>query len=164
MGAVALVVLGFALAEIGALLRGWLGSRKRDKALVRAARDEVSSLIAVVQNNQALVQRELGLLAQQQPQHLVNPLDPIPTGFWEAVRWNPPRQLAKGNALSQTRDVARRTQLVNSIIESRETFRMNNMALSGLHQTLQSYDQLLQQFQGELLTALQELEPLLANR
>jgi len=117
---------------------------------------------ATATNDRNILQRELQLVAKQQ--HVVNPLDPIPTGFWEAIRWSPPRRLLdESDALTKARSVARLTQMVNEMISSREAFRVNNLAMSDFYATLKTYDELLDQFLGELIAALSELGPRLVR-
>jgi hypothetical protein len=45
------------------------------------------------------------------------------------------------------------------MVRSRERYRAANQALSGLNDSLQKYDELLRQFQGELIAAIDELGP-----
>jgi hypothetical protein len=159
---ISLVVLGFVLAELGAWWRDSRTNAARERTLLKAAVDEVASVTATATNDRNILQRELQLVAKQQ--HVVNPLDPIPTGFWEAIRWSPPRRLLdESDALRKARSVARLTQMVNEMISSREAFRVNNLAMSDFYATLKTYDELLDQFLGELIAALNELGPLLVR-
>jgi hypothetical protein len=148
-----------------AIARGWdvLGTRRdrwtREKAVLLAIREEIRANRERAVNNQQLVMKELALLKQDR--RLINPFDPLGEGFWELVRLDPPRSLAEGQGLVYARRVARLTTQVNEMIRSRERFRAPNQALQGLNSFLQKYDELIQRFQGELLEAIDALDPLL---
>jgi hypothetical protein len=117
-------LLGFVLAMAWDLYKERRERGRRDDAVLFAPKAEIDSIAATVKNNQALVRRELGILPGQ---HLINPLDPIEGGFWDVVKLNPPQVfLADEATLSQVRDVARRTDQVNEMLRSRETFRVGN--------------------------------------
>lgn len=152
----ALVILGFVLAIGWDVLKTRRVTRRRDVSLLTAARAEVKAIQSTVQNNQNLIERELQVLTEQQ--HLLNPLDPVEGGFWDVVKLDPPRWLLlEPETLAQVRTVARLTAQVNEMIRSRETFRVGSKALSNFSEHLEKYDQLLIQFQSELLTALSQL-------
>lgn len=78
----------------------------RDRSVVAAIREEVRANRGLLENNQELLLRELKLLVRHE--RLVNPLDPLGTGFWELVKLDPPLVLqANADALSEVRRVAR---------------------------------------------------------
>src|SRR4051794_15911044 len=66
----------------------------KDTNVVQAIREEIEVNQTLVQSHQRLIQREVALLENNQ--RLVNPLDPLATGFWEIVKFNPPANLAPG--------------------------------------------------------------------
>jgi hypothetical protein len=153
-----LTLFGFLLAMAWDLVKVQRERNQRDESILRAARDEVDAVQATVTNNRNLIQTELGYLGEQPPTHLVNPLDPLEGGFWDVVKLNPPRALVREpDTLARVRDVARRTDQINEMIRSREAFRVSNLAISNFDSRLRSYDELLQQFQAELLEALDSL-------
>ncbi len=159
-----LTLFGFVLAMGWDLLKTERGNRQREKSLFQAATAEVAAVSATVTNNQKLVRSELDLLSQQPPRHLVSPLDPVPGGFWDVVKFNPPRTFVRDpETLTNVRDVARRTDQINEMIRSRETFRVGNLAISDFHGILRSYDKLLERLQDELLGALATLQDALVS-
>jgi hypothetical protein len=151
-----LVVLGVLLATVRDLIRDARASKRRDQAVLEAVAAEVQSLIALVENNQALTQSDLQLLAQGQ--RLVNPIDPIVTGVWDLVKVAPPRGVRERRELLSTiLDVSRRAGQVNEMIRSRESFRIVNQAHPSFTGQMTTYDHLLMTFQGELLEVLRAL-------
>ncbi len=163
-----LTLFGFLLAMGWDLLKTERGNRQREKSLFQAALAEVTAVSATVTNNQIYVRKELDLLSQQTPQHLINPLDPVPGGFWDVVKLNPPRTFVRDpETLTKVRDVARRTDQINEIIRSRETFRVGNLlaisTVSNADGILRSYDEHLERFQDELLGALATLQDALVS-
>ncbi len=164
-------LFGFLLAIGWDLLKTERGNRQREKSLFQAATAEVAAVSATVTNNQNLVRQELDLLSQQSPRHLVTPLDPVPGGFWDVVKLNPPRTFVRDpETLTKVRDVARRTDQINEIIRSRETFRVGNLVaisnlsnLSNAGEVLRIYDEHLERFQDELLGALATLQDALVS-
>jgi hypothetical protein len=155
-----IAIFAFVLAWIWDVIKSRRDARRRDKSVLVSARAEIDSLIATVTNNLNLVRSELELL--EEDKSLVNPLDPVAGGFWEVVRTNLPESLIRdASALSQLTDVSRRTEQVSEMIRSREAFRVNNQAFSGLTFGLKSYDGLLERFQEELLAALNDLKPVI---
>jgi len=148
----------------------------RDRSVVAAIREEVRANRGLLENNQELLLRELKLLVRHE--RLVNPLDPLGTGFWELVKLDPPLVLqGNADALSEVRRVARLSGQVNEMLRSRELYRttsapdaMKQAGLASLtgdtemgstDKMLAGYDRLLVTFQGELLQAIEQLEPAL---
>ncbi len=154
-------LFAFALATA----RDWLKDRRtrqrREQAVLRALQGEIASLRPGAENDLALVQHELQQLLPGK-RALLNPLNPLGTSFLDLVRIDPPAALiAHEDALPQLRDVARRAQQVDEMIRAREAFRAANQALSGLYDTLEKYDALIERWLSELLEALGRLERLL---
>lgn len=96
--------------------------------------------------------------------HVINPLDPIPTDFWDAMKWNAPNLLLSHTVvLNKIRDLARLSQQVNAMIASREMFRLNQRPdptatnPSIYFDTIGAYDRLLVTFQDQLLQAVDDL-------
>jgi hypothetical protein len=159
-----LVLFGFALALGWDVLKSRRARRERDDALLFAALAEIDAVRGTVGNNQNLVVAELDMLSKLPRKTLLNPLDPVEGGFWDVVKHNPPQAvLASPEVLGRIRDVSRRTAQVTEMIRSREMFRVTGIALSNYEDRMQAYDQLLRQFQGELLDALDELKPALES-
>lgn len=139
--------------------------RQKDRAVLAAIAEEVSANIRTAENNRNLVQEELRLIATNQ--RLVNPLDPLETGFWELVKLDPPRGLVLDTvALANVREVARLASQVNQMLHSRERFRVSSPLLT-MHRRdgtqswvdeLRGYDVLLDRFHGELLNALRRVQ------
>jgi hypothetical protein len=104
----AIAIFAFVLAVGWDVLRARRERTQRDRALLTAALAETEATIATASNDLGLVQRELGLLAKDQ--RLLNPLDPIEGGFWDAIKLDPPAALfEEADTLARIRDVSRRT-------------------------------------------------------
>jgi hypothetical protein len=86
-----IAIFAFVLAMGWDIWKTWRDRRRRDRAVLQASLAEVEAIRATVQNNQNLVEHEPETL----PQHLINPLDPFESGFWELVRLDPPAMLLK---------------------------------------------------------------------
>jgi hypothetical protein len=154
-----LAIFAFLLAIAWDEYKAYRDAGRRDDALFATAEDEIDAIAATARNDLALVMEDLGLLALDPPLSLENPLDPIESGFWDVMKLNPPRALLRDRAtLGKVRDVARRTDQVNEMIRSRETFRSTVVAFSGMSQRLSGYDRLIKRWLEELLPALDELK------
>jgi hypothetical protein len=99
---------------------------------------------------------------------VLNPLDPLETGFWELVKIDPPQALLlDAEALANVREVARLVGQVNQMVNSREVFRVSSPLLTmraadgtpSWAEPLRGYDRLLDRFLGELLDALHRVQP-----
>lgn len=156
----ALVLFGFVLAMCWDVYKGRREAARRDNALLYAAVAEVEAVKGTVLNDLNIVNSELKLLPSGH--RLLNPLDPVEGGFWDAVKYNPPRALVRDErTLARVRDVARRTDQVNEMIRSREAFRVANPALSTMNDVLTDYDKLIARWLSELAEALNVLQPAL---
>ena len=95
---------------------------------------------------------------------LLNPLDPVTSGFWDLVKIHTPQALlGDAKVLSKIANAARQTEQVAQMIRSREAFRASNQALSSFQQQMEKYDQLLQTFIRELIQVLRELKGLMES-
>lgn len=142
--------------------------RQQDKNTIGAIRDEIEINRELVRSHRHLIEQELDLL--DNGQRLVNPLDPLATGFWDIVKFNPPSNMP-GETLALSRDVARLTVQVNEILRSRELFRVASPLLTmdafgddGRTELawvgpLRGYDDLLWRFLGELGESMRLLGP-----
>lgn len=169
-GAIA-VLIGFLLATSRDELKAYREQGRRDRAVLRAIREEIDANRGLLTNNQALVKQELKDLAATGAR-TVNPLDPVQSGFWDLVKRDLPRSIAEAeDSLPAVREAARLTGQVNQMIESRERFKAT---LAGIHgftsghgpgmpglDELAAYDRLLETFQRELLEAIDRLDPVL---
>jgi hypothetical protein len=158
----AIAVFAFLLAIVWDVLKSERERGRRDRAVIAASDAEISTLSVMVLNNRNLVLMELNLLRKGKAAGLTNPLDPIPSGFWDLVKLDPPQALLRDEeTLAKIRDISRRTDQVTEMIRSREAFRTTNRSLPSYDKELRQYDELLETFLGELLNALNALHPLI---
>ncbi len=162
LGGGVVAIFAFALAMAWDVIRFRREQRQRDRAVLQCALAEIDTLLGILQNNLNLVEKELSLISDKQKM-LLNPLDPVTSGFWDLVKIHMPQAfLGNADVLSRISNASRRTEQIAQMIRSREAFRISNQALSSLLQQMEKYDQLLHTFIRELIGALQELKPLLA--
>jgi hypothetical protein len=149
-------VVGFALSQVAVALRDRAQRRKRDRTVLTSLDEEVRANRQSAENTENLVQTEINNLQTGGPA-LLNPFDPLETGAWELLVSNLPDSVATNeDLLGKLREYKRLTYQVNEMIRSRERWRHSfHKAISDL----QGYDGLIQTFLGELLNAINALEP-----
>ena len=160
--------VGFLIATARESWQRRAEQREQDDNTIGAIRDEIEINRELVRSHRHLIERELELL--DNGQRMVNPLDPLATGFWDIIKFNPPSNLP-GETLALSRDVARLTVQFNEILRSRELFRVASPLLTMDAFTddgrtepawvgpLRGYDELLWRFLGELAESMRLLGP-----
>ncbi|MFL5782443.1 MAG: hypothetical protein ACJ760_14095 [Thermoleophilaceae bacterium] len=135
---------------------------KRDRAVVAALEQELKSDREITANNRELVRHELKLIGTgSSTLRLLNPLDPVASGWWDLIRLEPPRGLVDADALVTLQHVWRRVGQVNAMVDSRERYRVAN-PMSGMFAAhMKQYDELIDRFAGELLEAIDRATGLL---
>jgi len=107
----------------------------------------------VVEKNQKDVAEELNRL--KKGEWLLNPLEPLESGFWNLAKLNLPKSMdVNDGSLGDLQRVARLTFKVNEAIRSREAFRVTNQESPTFNIKLEGYDQFLHRLQAELLDAI----------
>lgn len=115
-------IFAFTLATARDTLKGRRERQEREQATLAAIREEITANKGIAEDNWKLLEREMEMLADNM--RLLNPLDPLGSGFWEIVRVSPPQRVARDErALASVRNVARLTLQVNEVLRSRENFR-----------------------------------------
>lgn len=156
----------FVLATLRSTWEARSERQRRDRSVLSAIAEEIEANRLTATNNRELIRTELKVL--EGGERIVNPLDPLETGFWELVKVSPPRDFARdATALASVRRVARLTAQVNEMQRSRERFRVAGPLLQRGNQAglpewvaeMRGYDGLIERFLGELLEALDQLEP-----
>ncbi len=155
------VALGFVLAVGWEMVRNALTRARRDAAVLEAAIAEIDAARATAANNQQLARDDMSVV-KSKGDDIVNPLDPVEGGFWDVIKYDPPRGLTVDPAaLARVRDVARRTDQVNEMIRAREAFK-SSQAKPADFQTgdrLVAYDALIDMFSAQLIEKLDALKP-----
>jgi hypothetical protein len=149
-----LVIVGFALA-IG--WEAWKDAREtaqRDKAL----NDVIASDLAI---NKTHLEFSLKLLNQELevlPKGLsvVQPLPVLQDSFWDIVKLNPPTDLLTSGKLEKLNKLMAVTSVINDQVKSRETYRLQNGAMSNFSDRMRMYDQLLVEQLGILQRQIDE--------
>jgi hypothetical protein len=149
----AVAILAFLLARTWDMVKYTRDIGRRDRATVSAIRTELEMNLTVIERNQEQVAEEISKLAARK--WLLNPLEPLETGFWTLVKLNPPRVVGANRDLRENlQQVARLTFKVQYAIHSRETFRTGNQGIPTFLTMLNGYDKLLHRLQGELIEAI----------
>jgi hypothetical protein len=125
------------------------------------AKAEIDFDVRTLTNNQNILEKDQEAVTAKG--HTLNPIDPVPSGFWETIRWRPPKALIDDQeTLEAVREVSRRSDQVNMMISSRERFRLGKSPGDHLYfETIGGFNSILLKFQGELLDELAKLKPAL---
>jgi hypothetical protein len=146
-------IIAFLLAVAWDTLKYRRDAGRHDRAVLAAILMELAANLPVVEKNQKDITEELDRLAKDQ--WLLNPLEPLESGFWNLAKLNPPKSIsASASSLGNLQRVARLTFKVNQVIESREAFRVGNQESPTFKTKLGGYDKLLQRLQAELIEAI----------
>lgn len=162
-GTVAL--LAFGLAVLWDLIKFRRDRGARRKAALAGYREEMAANRDAAGNNLTLIAVEDQDLAEGTAKALVNPLSSLETGAWTIARLDLPKELLEDyDLLRRLQIVHRNTSDINSLIESRENFRVEHLGedellVEGLRKYGSVLSHLLRDLQTRIDEAMHELEP-----
>jgi hypothetical protein len=129
---------------------------QRDEAVLIAIKDEITSNIAILEQNQNALKMELGVLGEGRS--LVTPLLLLHTGSWELLKVSIPERFFRGKGtLNTTTDGFARAIAINETVRSRENYRISNGAMSNFSSHMKLYDDDLITKNATLLQVFNEL-------
>ena len=152
LSGVAATLLGFILTMLWDLWKAGTEARERERSVLSAISEELVANKSALDEDLALLSLELSFLAQQK--HIVQPLIPMKTGFWELAKVHFPRKVLDPKSLQLLRDLAFLAERVNYEITSRESYRIHNIPMSNFCGRMMKYDQSLVALLNELNQAI----------
>jgi hypothetical protein len=112
---------------------------ERDESVLVAIRNEVTSNLAILEQNQQALQQELALIPEGKT--LVAPLLLLHTGSWELLKVNIPERFFKEKGtLNTITDAFAKAGAINETVRSRENYRINNGAMTNFSSHMKLYD------------------------
>jgi hypothetical protein len=141
------------LAGVGATIFGfvltmiwdcWKSNQQRKQLqdnLLTLLSDEIEYNSSIIKNNKSLITQELGYLKENKS--IVNALDIPRKDFWEVFKLNYDYKFFSIEQVKYVKDIY---FIISSIIEniqSRESYRISNQAMSNFHTRMEKYDSIL---------------------
>jgi hypothetical protein len=151
------VILGWVLSEIGRRINDIRIADKQDKRLLALLNQDWISNKSKMQRNISLINQEIEIL--QTNKHVVVPLELLEMSFWNIIKYNLPNRLIDDDRMVIIRDIAARTNRINERVQSRENFRISNLAMSNFHTSLGIYNKNLVDEIKDLIAVLDEEQP-----
>ncbi len=133
------MILGFVLGIVRDAIIARTESLARDKAVMNAINEELLSNKRSVQQNLLRLHLELSILDQGKT--IVQPLFTMKTGFWDLAKVNLTGILLAGDRLVRLRNLVFLAEQVNDEVRSRENYRINNTASTGLCDRMKMVDE-----------------------
>lgn len=161
-GVVAL--LAFALAVLWDLLKFRRDRGARQKSALAGYKEEMTANREAAGNSLTLIAVEDRDLAGRSAKALLNPLSSLETGAWTVARLDLPNELLEDHDLVRRLQIIHRnTTDINSLIQSRENFRIEHLGddellVEGLRKYGSVLSHLLRDLQARINEAMRELE------
>ena len=148
-------IIGFILTMLWDIYKSIRETKEREGRVLLAIKEDLNSNIVILSDNFDLISKELEYI--KSGTSLVNPLVPLKTGFWELVKIYLPKKLVKEDILIKIRDIVRNSEHINEMIQSRENFRIHNMALTNFGAQLKKYDGIILEQMQNILDLIDQL-------
>jgi len=140
-------IIGFLLT----MLWEWRKSIKQESAVIDALKQELQTNKEILESNLQYINQELQII--DQGKYLVNPLNLLNGDFSDLLFISIPKKLKKDtNLLLEIRKISRLSKENNETIKSRETYRINNGAMSNYSSKMKIYGQILQTQTNQLVS------------
>lgn len=140
-------IIGFLLT----MLWEWRKSIKQESAVIDALKQELQTNKEILENNLQYINQELEII--DQGRSLVNPLNLLNGDFSDLLFISIPKKLKKDtDLLMEIRKISRLSKENNETIKSRETYRVNNGAMSNYNSRMKKYGQILQSQTNQLVS------------
>lgn len=140
-------VFGFILT----MLWEWKKSKKQESAVIDALKQELQTNKEILESNLSYINQELEII--DQGKSLVNPLNLLNGDFSDLLFISIPKKLKKDtDLLMEIRKISRLSKENNETIKSRETYRVNNGAMSNYNSRMKIYGQILQSQTNQLVS------------
>jgi hypothetical protein len=158
---VAATVIGFLLTIVWDVYKTRTENTRRHTAVLAVIRDETATNIDRLTQYRDFFPREIALIDAEK-KYFIAPLLALAVPSLTLVAIDTPAVLDSPKQLATLRQIASNVEIFNETLRSRETYRINNQALSGLTDTLKTYDSLLLTRTDELLTLLRDFQTTIA--
>ena len=126
--------------------------KRREGIIISAVEDELRRNQQILAENKKILESDL--IARDESKGVVIPLQYLYEGFWELSRMNLPRKFIEKDYLVKMQKLATLTNYFNEMIRSRESYRIQNEAMTNFSGRMKIYDK-------SLLDKVAELEILL---
>jgi hypothetical protein len=139
-------VFGFVLT----MLWEWRKSIKQEYFVTDALKQELQNNKEILESNLVYINQELEII--DQGKSLVNPLNLLNGEFSNLLFISVPKKFKKNtDILMEIRKISRLSKENNETIKSRETYRVNNGAMSNYSSRMKIYGQILQTQTNQLV-------------
>jgi len=140
-------IIGFLLT----MLWEWKKSIKQESAVIDALKQELQTNKEILESNLKYINQELRII--DEGKFIVTPLNLLNGDFSDLLFISIPKKLKKdANLLLEIRKISRFSKENNETIKSRETYRVNNGAMSNYSSRMKIYGQFLQTQTNQLIS------------
>lgn len=157
--AVISMIIGFFLTMCWDSYKSYRDTLKKDVLVLTSITEELLANVHVMFQNNIFLDEDIKALSDQKS--LVQALVPLNDGLWDLIRMHLPNKISSSKTMLLIRDIIFLTRLMNSQIESRENYRNNNQAFSGINERLMHYNNTLKDLSGKLTNRINEFTLLL---
>ena len=134
-------------------------TRKQEKVSIRTIINELRINISILSDNKTIILNELRVIGNDLT--LVTPIFELNHDFSSFLTVNCPSIFKNQVKLfEEVRKISKLTSKTNKTIQSRESYRINNGAMTNYNSRLKIYDKLLQ----DLILELEEILPIFINK
>lgn len=133
---------------------------ERDRSIVSALHQEADTNAALLAAIRGRLEIELKIIPEGKT--LVSPLPLLHTGAWGILKVSIPQRLLTPNAITKLAETYRLAEAVNETLRSRESYRLQNGAMSNFQSRMGLYDQDLLETSVPLVDLLKEVKAIIA--
>jgi hypothetical protein len=153
------VIFGFTLTLLWEIWKRYVDVRRKEQSIEKAIEEEIASNREVLSDNNELIIKELDLINKKQFLNL--PLSQLAMFSWQLITMNIPKRFQKNKELfTSIRNLFHIVQMYNGVIENRESYKLNNNAMTNYLDKVKSYDQTILTLAKAVLTAIIGFESL----
>lgn len=156
-GFVSGITLGLVLAMLWDTFKVKKHTRRKEKKILSAIKDEISHNLETLRSNKNLIQEELDTIFEEN--NIIHPLKSLLSGFEDLIRINIPEAI-KGDTLVELRHTIQPIDLINEQIMHREEYRNSDQDVSIYYRQIKKFDERLLRHIDSLIASLEELQSL----
>ncbi|GAB6137697.1 hypothetical protein [Halanaerobaculum tunisiense] len=148
-------IIGFIFTMIWDIYKFRRDQKSREENIVSAFKRELNDNLEFLQHNKILLSKELEVI--ENDKSIVAPLIILQNDFWELMKINLPKILAKEDMLVKVKRVVRGIIQLNEQIKSREDYRINNQGYTNYNSRMKKYDETMIVITEQLYNDIEEL-------